>query len=109
MFSVYSGFDLGRFSVYSGFGLNWFHCISSHVTFVVIVLVCLVMHYGKSENNNNQSFLTIHVLDNLKIAALCNADMTAMTACKLFSSNNFWKIKTMNIVNKNNNILESYM
>jgi hypothetical protein len=37
------------------------------------------MHYGKSENNNNKSFLTIHVLDNLKIAALCNADMTAMT------------------------------
>ena len=35
------------------------------------------------------SILTIQVFDNLKTAALCSAEMTAITACRLLSSQSF--------------------
>ena len=34
--------------------------------------------------------LTFHVFVNLKMDALCNAEMMAIVACKLLMSNNFW-------------------
>lgn len=37
--------------------------------------------------------LTIHVLDKRKIAALWRAEITAMTAWRLFRSKSFWKTR----------------
>lgn len=42
---------------------------------------------------NQENVLTAHVLLSLKMGALCNADMTAMTAWRLFMSHSFFKKK----------------
>ena len=60
------------------------HSAASHLG-----LYCLPMSHKNDASLIQVQELTIQVLESLKMAALCNADITAITACRLLSSSNF--------------------